>query len=87
MILIKENFNKKNLFFSLLSVGIFSIIYGITFRSLANKIPDITLFIWIIGFSLLTGMGIIVLFPVYEKPKKKKKKNDIFKRTIMSKRK
>lgn len=86
MILIKGNFNKKNLFFSLLSTGIFSIIYGITFRQLANKIPDMTLFIWIIGFSILTGIGIIALFPVYEKEKKKKKKNDIFKRTIMSKR-
>lgn len=45
-----------------------------------------TLFIWIIGVSILTVIGIIVLFPIYEKEKKKKKKNDIFKRIIMSKR-
>lgn len=86
MRLIKENkkLNKKNLFFLSLSTGITGIIYGIIFKSLVNKIPDITLFIWIIGISILTGIGIITLFPVYEK--EKKKKNNIFKKTIINKR-
>lgn len=84
----KQKINYRNLIISLISCGIFGIIISITINNILIYLTDLQIILSILLSSALACIGIITLFPVFEKEEKKsKKKKDTFKKAIMSKRK
>ena len=83
----KQKINYKNLIISSISIIVFGIILGITFNKISIYLTDLQIFLGIILSSILTVIGIITLFPVFEKEKKtkKKKKQSSFDRALKNK--
>lgn len=82
-----EKINYKNLIVCLISSGICGILYGIIFSKIIYFIPLIESFGIILGLSVLTGIAIITLFPVFEKETKpeKRKKQSTFNQMLKNK--
>lgn len=85
----KQKINYRNLIICFISTIIFSIILVIAFKKFSLYLQPIEIISGIIGTGFLAEIGVITLFPVFEKEKKtkkkKKKKQSAFDRAIKNK--